>query len=77
MYIYDTYVPYTDFFLRNATLFKIVFCYLYIEITFSYIYLNIFKSLSNITNLLIVFSHLFVFYYPFKSYEFFDLKLYY
>ena len=57
--------------MRNATLFKIVFCYLYIEITFIFI----FKSLSNIINLLIVFSHLFLFYYPFKSYDFFKSKM--
>ena len=33
MYIYDTSVTYSDlYFLRNATLFNIVFCYLYIEL---------------------------------------------
>ena len=38
------YVQWLLYFLQNVTLFKIVFCYLYIETTFSYIYCIILKS---------------------------------
>ena len=58
MYIYDTN---SDFFLQNATLLKIVFCYLYIEITFSYIYF-LFSNHYQILQIFLLYSVIFLYF---------------
>ena len=60
--------------LRNATLFKIVFCYLCIYIFFIYIYFIIFKSSYCILQILLYTVICLYFIMHLKTMNFFDMK---
>ena len=62
-------------FVGNATLFKFVFCYLYIETTFSYIYFIIFKSSYCILQIFLLYTVICLYFIKhLKAMNFFDIK---
>ena len=64
--------------LRNATSFKIVFCYLYIYICFIYIYFIISESSYCILLIFLLYTVICLYFIMnLKAMNFFDMKLYY